>query len=400
MEKSGNKELKERGDKVFIGTYARYPSAMVKGAGCRLVDADGREYLDFLSGIAVCALGHCHPAVTEAIRRQAGELVHVSNLYYTVPQIELAELLTGNSFGEKIFLANSGAEANEAAIKLARIHAGEGRYQVISLAGSFHGRTLATVAATGQPKFHKGFEPLPEGFLHAPFGDLQALEKMIIGSTCAILCEPLQGEGGVRPLEKEYLGGIRELCDRHGLLLIFDEIQTGLGRTGTLFAYEQLGVRPDILTMAKALGNGLPIGAMMTTTEIAAAFTPGTHASTFGGNPVASAAAVATLQIMLEDGFLAGVRQKGAYFQAELNKLAGRFPDLIGSVRGMGLLVGAVLTEKGVVQGAAIVARMFERGFLMNFAGNVALRFVPPLIVTEEEIDCIVAALAEVLAEL
>lgn len=400
MEKSGNKELKERGDKVFIGTYARYPSAMVKGAGCRLVDADGREYLDFLSGIAVCALGHCHPAVTEAIRRQAGELVHVSNLYYTVPQIELAELLTGNSFGEKIFLANSGAEANEAAIKLARIHAGEGRYQVISLAGSFHGRTLATVAATGQPKFHKGFEPLPEGFLHAPFGDLQALEKMITGSTCAILCEPLQGEGGVRPLGKGYLRGIRELCDRHGLLLIFDEIQTGLGRTGTLFAYEQLGVRPDILTMAKALGNGLPIGAMMTTTEIAAALTPGTHASTFGGNPVASAAAVATLQIMLEDGFLAGVRQKGAYFQAELNKLAGRFPDLIGSVRGMGLLVGAVLTEKGVGQGAAIVARMFERGFLMNFAGNVALRFVPPLIVTEEEIDRIVAALAEVLAEL
>lgn len=400
MEKSGNKELKERGDKVFIGTYARYPSAMVKGAGCRLVDADGREYLDFLSGIAVCALGHCHPAVTEAIRRQAGELVHVSNLYYTTPQIELAELLTGNSFGEKIFLANSGAEANEAAIKLARIHAGEGRYQVISLAGSFHGRTLATVAATGQPKFHKGFEPLPEGFLHAPFGDLQALEKMITGSTCAILCEPLQGEGGVRPLGKGYLRGIRELCDRHGLLLIFDEIQTGLGRTGTLFAYEQLGVRPDILTMAKALGNGLPIGAMMTTTEIAAAFTPGTHASTFGGNPVASAAAVATLQIMLEDGFLAGVRQKGAYFQAELNKLAGRFPDLIGSVRGMGLLVGAVLTEKGVGQGAAIVTRMFERGFLMNFAGNVALRFVPPLIVTEEEIDRIVAALAEVLAEL
>ena len=400
MEKNGNKEFKERADKVFIGTYARYPAAMIKGAGCRLIDADGREYLDFLSGIAVCALGHCHPAVTEAIRRQAGELVHVSNLYYTRPQIELAELLTGNSFGERIFLANSGAEANEAAIKLARIHSGEGRYQVISLTGSFHGRTLATVAATGQPKFHKGFEPLPDGFVHAPFGDLQALEKMISGSTCAILCEPLQGEGGVRPLDKDYLRGIRELCDKHGLLLIFDEIQTGLGRTGTLFAYEQLGVQPDILTMAKALGNGLPIGAMMTTSNIAAAFTPGTHASTFGGNPVASAAAVATLQIMLGEGFLAGVRQKGAYFQAELGKLVDRFPGLIGSVRGMGLLVGAVLTEQGVAHGAAIVTRMFERGFLMNFAGNVALRFVPPLIVTVEEIDCVIAALAEVLAEL
>ena len=400
MQKYGNKELKERADKVFIGTYARYPAAMVKGDGCRLIDADGREYLDFLSGIAVCALGHCHPAVTEAIRHQAGELVHVSNLYYTRPSIELAELLTGNSFGERIFLANSGAEANEAAIKLARIHSGEGRYQVISLAGSFHGRTLATVAATGQPKFHKGFEPLPEGFLHAPFGDLAALEKLISGATCAILCEPLQGEGGVRPLDREYLAGIRALCDKHGLLLMFDEIQTGLGRTGTFFAYEQLGVTPDILTMAKALGNGLPIGAMMTRAEIAASFTPGTHASTFGGNPVASAAAVATLKIMLANGFLADVREKGAYFQAELGKLAVRFPNLVASVRGMGLLVGAVLTEQGVAHGGTIVNKMFERGFLMNFAGNVALRFVPPLIVTRAEIDRVVAALAEVLAEI
>lgn len=400
MDKSGNQELKERGDKVFIGTYARYPAAMVKGDGCRLIDADGREYLDFLSGIAVCALGHCHPAVTEAIRRQAGELVHVSNLYYTRPSIELAELLTGNSFGERIFFANSGAEANEAAIKLARIHAGEGRYQVISLAGSFHGRTLATVAATGQPKFHKGFEPLPEGFLHAPFGDLAALGKLITGATCAILCEPLQGEGGVRPLDPLYLQGIRQLCDKHGLLLIFDEIQTGLGRTGTFFAYEQLGVTPDILTMAKALGNGLPIGAMMTRAEIAASFTPGTHASTFGGNPVASAAAVATLKIMLADGFFAEVREKGAYFQTELGKLVARFPDLVASVRGMGLLVGAVLTEQGVTHGGTIVNKMFERGFLMNFAGNVALRFVPPLIVTRAEIDRVVAALAEVLSEI
>ncbi len=396
---NGNKALKQRGDRVFIGTYNRYPAAMVKGDGCRLIDADGKEYLDFLSGIAVCALGHCHPAVTEAICRQAGELVHVSNLYYTRPPIELAELLTGNSFGERIFFANSGAEANEAAIKLARIYSGEGRYQVISLSGSFHGRTLATVAATGQPKFHKGFEPLPEGFLHAPFGDLAALEGLITGATCAILCEPLQGEGGVRPLDREYLAGIRALCDKHNLLLIFDEIQTGLGRTGTLFAYEQLGVTPDILTMAKALGNGLPIGAMMTRAEIAAPFTPGTHASTFGGNPVASAAAVATLRIMLADGFLAEVREKGAYFQAELGKLAERFPGLVVSVRGMGLLVGAVLTEQGATHGSAIVNKMFDRGFLMNFAGNVALRFAPPLIVSRSEIDRVVAALSEVLAE-
>ncbi len=395
-----NEEWKERGDEVFIGTYARYPAAMVKGSGCRLTDADGKEYLDFLAGIAVCALGHCHPLVTEAVRRQVGELVHVSNLYYTEPQIRLAELLVGNSFGEKIFLANSGAEANEAAIKLARIYAGEGRYQVISLSGSFHGRTLATVAATGQPKFHKGFEPLPEGFQHAPFGDLDALAAMITGKTCAILCEPLQGEGGVRPLEREYLHGIKKLCEQHRLLLIFDEIQTGLGRTGTLFAYQQLGVTPDILTMAKALGNGLPIGAMMTRADIAAAFTPGSHASTFGGNPVASAAAVAVLSVMLADDFLPEVQRKGVYFKEQLMRLAERFPALIGSVRGMGLLLGAVLTEQGAKHGQAIVTKMFERGFLMNFAGNVALRFVPPLIVSTEEIDILVAALGGVLAEI
>ncbi len=395
-----NEEWKERGDRVFIGTYARYPAAMVKGSGCRLTDADGKEYLDFLAGIAVCALGHCHPLVTEAIRRQAGELVHVSNLYYTEPQIHLAELLTDNSFGEKIFLANSGAEANEAAIKLARIYAGEGRYLVISLSGSFHGRTLATVAATGQPKFHKGFEPLPEGFQHAPFGDLDALATMITGKTCAILCEPLQGEGGVRPLAREYLQGIKKLCEQHRLLLIFDEIQTGLGRTGTLFAYQQLGVTPDILTMAKALGNGLPIGAMMTRADIAAAFTPGSHASTFGGNPVASAAAVAVLSVMLADGFLPEVQRKGVYFKGQLMRLAERFPALIGSVRGMGLLLGAVLTEQGATHGQAIVTKMFERGFLMNFAGNVALRFVPPLIVSTEEIDILMLALGAVLAEI
>jgi acetylornithine aminotransferase/acetylornithine/N-succinyldiaminopimelate aminotransferase len=396
---NGNKQLQERGDKVFIGTYARYPAAMVRGSGCRLTDADGKEYLDFMAGIAVCALGHCHPLITEAICRQAGQLVHVSNLYYTEPQIELAEMITENSFGEKLFLCNSGAEANEAAIKLARIYSAAGRYKIISLSGSFHGRTLATVAATGQPKFHKGFEPLPEGFVHAPFGDLKALEQLIDSSTCAVLCEPLQGEGGVRPLAREYLRGIKALCDKHGLLLIFDEIQTGMGRTGTLFAYQQLGIEPDILTMAKALANGLPIGAMLTSARIAAPFVPGTHASTFGGNPVAAAAAVATLKIMLADGFLAGVRTKGDYFQAELNKLAKRFPALIGSVRGMGLLVGAVLTEQGVAHGTEIVNKMFARGFLMNFAGNVALRFVPPLIVTKEEIDLLVAALAGVLAE-
>jgi len=394
-----NKELAVRSDQVFIGTYTRYPAAMVKGAGCRLTDAEGKEYLDFLAGIAVCGLGHCHPAVTAAICEQAGKLVHVSNLYYTEPQTELAELLTAHCFADKVFLANSGAEANEAAIKLARICSGEDRYEVISLAGSFHGRTLATIAATGQAKFQKGFEPMPEGFAHAPFGDLVALESMITDQTCAILCEPLQGEGGVRPLELAYLQGLRGLCDKYNLVLIFDEIQTGMGRTGTLFAHEQMGVTPDIMTLAKALGNGLPIGALLTTKRIAAAFVPGTHASTFGGNPVAAAAAVATMKVMLADGFLAEVREKGNYLHAQLQTLVARFPTLALNARGLGLIQGLMLTEAGVQQGGAIVNRMFAKGCLINFAGGVALRFVPPLIVSCEEIDQMIGLLAEVLAE-
>jgi acetylornithine aminotransferase/acetylornithine/N-succinyldiaminopimelate aminotransferase len=394
-----NKELAVRSDQVFIGTYTRYPAAMVKGAGCRLTDAEGKEYLDFLAGIAVCGLGHCHPAVTAAICEQASKLVHVSNLYYTEPQTELAELLTAHCFADKVFLANSGAEANEAAIKLARICSGEDRYEVISLAGSFHGRTLATIAATGQAKFQKGFEPMPEGFAHAPFGDLVALESMITDQTCAILCEPLQGEGGVRPLDLAYLQGLRRLCDKYNLLLIFDEIQTGMGRTGTLFAHEQMGVTPDIMTLAKALGNGLPIGALLTTKRIAAAFAPGTHASTFGGNPVAAAAAVATMKVMLADGFLAEVREKGNYLHAQLQTLVARFPTLALNARGLGLIQGLLLTEAGVQQGGAIVNRMFAKGCLINFAGGVALRFVPPLIVSCEEIDQMIGLLAEVLAE-
>lgn len=397
---SNNTELKKRGDAVIVGSYARYPAAMVSGLGCKLTDADGKEYLDFLAGIAVCALGHCHPQVSETICRQAQKLVHVSNLYYTEPQIELAELICQHSFAEKVFFCNSGAEANEAAIKLARIYSPQGRYKIISLAGSFHGRTLATVAATGQPKFHEGFEPMPGGFCYAPFGDLEALEAMVDETTCAILCEPLQGEGGVRPLDKEYLAGIRALCDKHGLLLIFDEIQTGMGRTGTLFAYEQLGVEPDIMSMAKAIGNGMPIGAMVTKSEIAAAFVPGTHASTFGGNPVATAAGVTTMNIILEDGFLHDVLDKGVYFRDLLVGLAKKFPALVTGSRGMGLIVAAVLTEKGISHGTAIVNAMFERGYLMNFAGNSVLRFVPPLIVTKAEIDEFVTVLAEVMAEI
>jgi len=396
---SNNKELQGRAEKVFMGTYARYPAAMVKGEGIRLTDADGREYLDFLAGIAVCSLGHCHRAVTEAVRKQVGELVHVSNLYYTKPQTRLAELLIEKSFADKVFMANSGAEANEAAIKLARIYAGPDRYEVISLSGSFHGRTLATVAATGQPKFHQGFEPMPEGFAHAPFGDLKSLESMISDKTCAILCELLQGEGGVRPLTHDYLRGIRDLCDRHGLLLIVDEIQTGMGRTGTLFAYEQLGVVPDIMTVAKALGNGLPIGAALTTEQIGKAFVPGTHASTFGGNPVAAAAAVAVLETMTQENFLPEVREKAEYFRNKLQNIADSFPHLVVGVRGLGFICGLELTEAGVQLGPEMVKKMFDRGILINFAGNIALRFLPPLIVKRKDIDQFCLTLHELLAE-
>jgi acetylornithine aminotransferase/acetylornithine/N-succinyldiaminopimelate aminotransferase len=304
-----------------------------------------------------------------------------------------------NSFADKVFFGNSGAEANEAAIKLARKHSGEKRFEIISLTGSFHGRTLATVAATGQPKFHQGFEPLPAGFLHAEFGDIAALERLISSRTCAVLCEPLQGESGVRPLEREYLERIRQLCDANGLLLIFDEVQTGIGRTGTLFAYEQLGVVPDILTSAKALANGLPIGAMMTTDKIAASFTVGSHASTFGGNPVSAAAAVATLKIMLAKGFLEEVRRKGDYLAAKLSDLAVKYPKIASGQRGLGLIQGLILTEAGREQGQAIVQKLFERGVLINFAGNAVLRFIPPLVVSPAEIDILARELDQVLAE-
>lgn len=395
-----NAEWGERGDAVFAGTYSRFPAAMVRGEGCRLWDADGREYLDFLAGIAVCSLGHCHPAVTEAVCAQAKKLMHVSNLFYTEPQTELAELLTANSFADRVFMANSGAEANEAAIKLARIHSGKGRYEVISLSGSFHGRTLATVAATGQPKFHQGFEPMPAGFVHARFGDPGELESMINETTCAVLCEPLQGESGVRPLAPEYLLELRRLCDKHDLLLIFDEVQTGIGRTGTLFAYEQVGVTPDIMTLAKALGNGMPIGAMLTRAEIAASFVPGTHASTFGGNPVAAAAGVAVMKTMLADGFFASVQERSTYFIQRLEELAERFPRLAVGVRGSGMLLALVLTEKGIEHGMDIVQQMFKRGMLINFAGMRVLRFIPPLTVSREDIDLLIEQLRAVLSEI
>lgn len=395
-----NAEWKKRADHVIVGSYSRYPAAIVEGKGCRVKDANGKSYLDFLAGIAVTALGHCHPKVTAAITEQAAKLVHISNLWYTTPMVELAEMLVANCFADRVFFCNSGAEANEAAIKMARIASPEGRYKIISLEGSFHGRTLATVAATGQPRFHKGFEPMPAGFAYAPFGDLDALEKMVDDETCAIMCEAIQGESGVRPMPQEYIEGIRKICDKYGIFLIFDEVQTGMGRIGHLFGHQYFGVTPDIITLAKALANGLPAGAMLTTDKIAAKMVPGTHASTFGGNPVVCAAGIVVVKELLSDGFLEDVRDKGAWMMKRLEDFVQRFPDLITGSRGAGLLVGATLTEKGIEHGSEIVNRMFENGVLINFAGGRVLRFAPPLIVTRDEIDEMLNVLGRVLAQI
>ncbi len=394
------KNLIDISNDLFVNTYARHPAVMVEGKGCLLKDAKGNEYLDFVAGIAVCSLGHCHPVVTDAICHQAGKLVHTSNLFHTLPQIELAGMLVDHSFADKVFLANSGAEANEAAIKLARKHGGTGCFEIISLEGSFHGRTLATVAATGQRKFHIGYEPLPVGFYHAPFGDLEAIEKLITNKTCAILVEPLQGEGGVRPLEEEYLQGIRTLCDKHSILLILDEIQVGMGRTGTLFAHEQYGIRPDILTCAKALGNGMPIGALLTTNKVANSFKPGDHASTFGGNPVACAAAVAVLKTITGNGFLEGVKTRGEHLHKSLKSIADQYNRLCRGVRGRGLIQGLVLDDSIADKGGEIVTTLFKAGILVTLAGGKVLRCTPPLIVSIEEIDAMASVLEEVFSNL
>jgi len=394
-----NQNAVDRGKEVLVGNYGRYPVSFVSGSGCTLIDEEGKEYKDFLAGIAVCALGHCHSAVSKAIAEQASRLVHVSNLYYTEPATKLAELLVTNSFGDKVFFCNSGAEANEAALKLARIHSPAGKYSIISLAGSFHGRTMATLAATGQPKFHEDFKPMPDGYSFVEFGDIAKLEAAVDETTCAIICEPLQGEGGVRPLDKEYVQAIRKLCDDKGLLLIFDEIQTGVGRTGTLFAYEQFGVEPDIMSLAKGLGSGMPIGAIVTRNEIAASFAPGTHGSTFGGNPVSCAAAIATLELVLEENFIPEMNKVVSYLTGELKKLVEDFPKLFVGQRGLGLLQGLVTTEEGARVGTEIVNKMLDRGYLINFAGGVALRFAPPLIVTKQECKGMLTVLREVLAE-
>ncbi len=386
----------DQANKVIIGTYRRQPVVLVRGSGARVWDSDGREYLDFVAGIAVCSLGHSNPKVVAALRQQAELLTHVSNLYYTVPQIHLAGMLVENSFADKVFFCNSGAEANEAAIKLARKYAHDNlkgdRYEIITMRGSFHGRTLAAITATAQEKFHVGFAPLPEGFRYVPFNDVKALEKAIRKRTCAVMVEPIQGESGVQMPSPGYLEGVRRVCDDQGILLILDEVQTGMGRTGKLFAHEHFGITPDIMTLAKALGNGYPLGALLATDRVASAFGPGTHASTFGGNPLGMAAGIAVLRALLEDGILDNSLEVGAYLRERLGELKKKH-FMIQEVRGMGLMVGMDLT----IDGASIVQRCLEKGLLINCAGEHILRFVPPLTISQDDVDRAVSILDEAL---
>lgn len=383
---------------VICSTYARMPVVFVRGRGCRLWDDKGKEYLDFLAGIAVCNLGHCHPEVTATLCHQAETLVHVSNFFHTLPQVELAAELTRLSFADKVFFANSGAEANEAAIKLSRKysrdHYGEGRFHIITMKDSFHGRTMATLSATGQEKVHKGFEPLVEGFTFVEFNSIPAVEQAITNRTCAVMVEPVQGEGGIRFPDPGYLSELKAMCRKYDLLLIFDEVQAGMGRTGTLFAHEYEGVAPDIMTLAKALGNGLPIGAMLATDPVASAFVQGSHATTFGGTPLVTSAALRVLQLISEPGFLENVRKRGAYFMERLQDLQTRH-SIVREVRGRGLMIGMELHKAG----QKVVERCMEDGFIINCTHDTVLRFVPPLIVEEQDIDQLIMALDRILSE-
>ena len=386
-------------DKYMFQTYARFPITLVRGEGCRVWDEGGKEYLDFVGGLAVCALGHSSPLVTQVLEDQSKRLVHVSNLYYTRPQTELAQLLVENSFADRVFFANSGAEANEAAIKLARRYSkekfGPDRHLILSMKGSFHGRTMATLSATGQEKIKAGYDPLLGGFGFVPFNDLSSLEQAIDESVCAVMLEPIQGEGGVVCPHPDYIKGVEQICLDRNLILIFDEVQVGMGRTGRLFAHEHYGVKPHIMTLAKALANGLPIGAMLATEELSSSFGAGSHASTFGGTPLVSAVAKAVLQSLLEDGWIDNCREMGEYFKGRLEELAKKY-DLIKDVRGRGLILGMELDRAG----SPVVNACMEKGFLINCAQERVLRFLPPLIVGKEEIDLLIGTLDEILDNL
>jgi len=371
--------------KYFMHTVERVPLTIVKGQGARVWDEDGREYLDFVGGWAVTSLGHSHPVVVEALSEQARTLIQTSNQFYTIPQIRLAELLVEHSSLDKVFFSNSGAEANEGAIKLARRYGKRylnGAFEVITTRGSFHGRTLAMVAAGGQAKFQEPYQPLPAGFINVEYNNIEAIKAATTPETCAVMLEPLQGEGGVNLPDEGYLAGVKAWCEQKGILFILDEIQTGLGRTGTLFAYEQDGVEPDIMTLAKGLACGVPIGALLAKDKVSV-FTPGEHGSTFGGNPLACAAAYATVKFIIENNVAENARKVGQYLASGLEKMRQKFP-FITEVRGRGLLLAMEFDSDIASQ---VLTACLKEGFLVNRVKPNALRFMPPLIIGKEEVD-------------
>lgn len=388
------KDIMEMFNKYVIANYGRLPRAIVKGQGNYIFDADGNKILDMFPGWAVSGIGHCHPRVVEAIRKQAGELLHIDNTFYIPQQGQLAMMLSQRAFGGKCFFCNSGAEANEAALKLARRHTPREKYKYITTEGSFHGRTFATVTATAQPKYHEGFLPMLPGFEYVPYNDVKALESVFSDEVAAVMIEPIQGEGGINVATEEYMQAIRELCDENGALMILDEVQTGLGRTGEWFGYKHYDILPDIITMAKALGGGVAIGAMMATEHAAASLVPGTHASTFGGNPLACAAGIAVIEAIEQEGLLANAVEMGKYAAGKIETLKEKYP-VIGHVRGKGLMIGIQLNSPG----ARIVDVCLEKGMRINCTQGNVLRFMPSMTVSKEELDKAIEILEDVLSK-
>ncbi len=393
-------KIKQTDKQYYMNTFgSRTNVCFESGKGMVLTSTEGEKYYDFLGGIAVNALGHCHEEYVKRIQQQVSKLIHVSNLYYIKSQAELAEKLAESSCMDKVFFANSGAEANEGAFKLAKIYyykKGIDKMEIISLDHSFHGRTLATVAATGQEKYQKPYRPLTPGFVQVPPNDFDALKGAVSDKTAAILIEPIQGESGVHPMDKEYLEKVRALCDEKDILLIFDEIQTGMGRTGKMWAYELYGVEPDIMTSAKALGGGIPIGAVMAKERVAGAFEPGDHGTTFGGNPLATTAGLAVFDIMEKEKLVENADKMGKYFKDALSALMNKYPEKIKEIRGAGLLIGVEL-DSSIAKD--VFARLFENKFLTSLCGT-SLRLAPPLIISEKEIDLFCSALDKILAQI
>jgi acetylornithine/N-succinyldiaminopimelate aminotransferase len=393
-----DEQIYQKDQADYLPVFARYKIVLDHGDGVYVYDTHGKKYLDYLGGIAVNVLGHAYPALVKAVAEQAGKMIHCSNLYYTQTQADAAAKLVKLSGLGKVFFGNSGAEANEGAIKLARKYAHQQdpeKSQIITALHSFHGRTIATLTATGQPHYHEGFGPLPGGFDYVPFNDIAALEKLMSDKTAAVMLEPIQGEGGVHVPDMDYLKKVRALCDKYQALLIFDEIQCGMGRSGKFFAYEQFGVQPDIVTLAKGLAGGVPIGAFIATDEAAAAFHAGDHGSTFGGNPLACAAANVVLDTIMEKHLLDNVNEVGGYLKGQLEKLQQKYPKLITEVRGMGLILGMQLTRPG----REIVNDCLEYGLIINCTAGDVLRFVPPLIITRAHVDELCSVLDKVLAK-